>query len=272
MEIAMLRLCRTMSLAGILLGAAALQARGDDAVITTFEKYKLLGTFAPNCNQPPSNGNPYFIVRPVVGAGRVVSDRMMGRGPRNIVSVVIDKATVPNPDTIVVSGTREGQPLEISWQIENNRQRAVEATIGGKKEISGGRWVSNGRDVGWINKCDVAGQQAASSGSWKPGLGLTVDDSTNREGDTIREFNIDAADPGLCQARCIGEAQCTAWVYRAPGGRTDGKPHCWLRNSITEVARSDSLTSSGLVRADVKSVFEKYKLLGVFAADCDQPA
>ena len=91
MEIAMLRLGWTMSLAGILLGAAATQAWADDSVIATYEKSKMLGTFAQNCNQPASSGNPYFHVRPATGTGRVVRDQMTGRD-RKPITAVIDKA------------------------------------------------------------------------------------------------------------------------------------------------------------------------------------
>jgi hypothetical protein len=101
MEIVMLRLGRTMSLAGILIGAATAQVWADDTVITTFEKNNLFGTFAPNCNQSPSGSNPYFFVRPAAGTGRAVRDQVMGRDRKAIVEV-ITKAAVPKPNTVAI--------------------------------------------------------------------------------------------------------------------------------------------------------------------------
>jgi hypothetical protein len=96
-----------------------------------------------------------------------------------------------------------------------------------------------------LYKCDADGKT----------LNLTFDENVNREGRTIREFNLAGADPRLCQQSCIEENQCTAWVYRAPAGRTDRQPHCWLRNSIAAVERGkiENLTVSGSVRPDGQS-------------------
>jgi hypothetical protein len=93
-----------------------------------------------------------------------------------------------------------------------------------------------------LYKCDGDGKT----------LNLTFDENVNREGRTLREFNLVRAEPGLCQQSCIEENQCTAWVYRAPAGRTDRQPHCWLRNGIAAVERGkiENLTVSGSVRPD----------------------
>ena len=71
--------------------------------------------------------------------------------------------------------------------------------------------------------------------------------ATNREGITIKDFNLTSPDAQLCQSFCIKEPQCTAWVYRAPQGRTDGQPHCWLRNNVVKM-KGDNLTISGDVQ------------------------
>jgi len=54
-------------------------------------------------------------------------------------------------------------------------------------------------------------------------------------GNTFLEFDLPSADPALCQKRCLDDGQCGGWVYRAPEGRTNHMPHCWLRNNIIAV-------------------------------------
>jgi uncharacterized caspase-like protein len=81
-----------------------------------------------------------------------------------------------------------------------------------------------------------APSQAALARSYEPNV--------NREGVTVSDFNLSGADARLCQTFCIKNSQCTAWVYRAPEGRSDKNPHCWLRNNVTKM-RGDNLTISG---------------------------
>jgi hypothetical protein len=63
----------------------------------------------------------------------------------------------------------------------------------------------------------------------------------------VRDFNLSSPDARLCQSLCIEEPQCTAWVYRSAQGRTDGQPHCWLRNNVVKM-KGDNLTISGDVQ------------------------
>jgi hypothetical protein len=74
----------------------------------------------------------------------------------------------------------------------------------------------------------------------------TYEPAVNREGITIRELNLNIPDARICQSLCRSEAQCTAWVYRSPQGRSDGQPHCWLRNNAVRM-QGDNLTVSGEV-------------------------
>jgi hypothetical protein len=88
--------------------------------------------------------------------------------------------------------------------------------------------------------------------SWvlRAGLDLTWEEKADRNGNHITEFNLAGADPKLCQRSCIDNRQCTAWVYRKPEGRTDGKPHCWLLDKTTKVERGDTMITSGTVRPE----------------------
>lgn len=78
----------------------------------------------------------------------------------------------------------------------------------------------------------------------QPTLARTYEPNVNREGVTVSDFNLPNPDARLCQNYCIENSQCTAWVYRAPEGRTDHRPHCWLRNNVSKLP-GDSLTISG---------------------------
>jgi hypothetical protein len=67
-------------------------------------------------------------------------------------------------------------------------------------------------------------------------------------GHTISEYDLPSPDPKLCQKNCLDNTQCTGWVYRAPEGRTNHAPHCWLRNNLVGVRTetSDGLTYGGV--------------------------
>ena len=128
-------------------------ATAQPSVKTVFEKYNLLGTFSWDCSKPASKDNQYFVNR-VVDADHVQRDQMSGETTRDAVTI-IDKAAGLGPNELSVSGTREGQPAEGIWRVENNRQIGTEVTIGGKKVISAGRYVGSGRNVQWLVKCSA---------------------------------------------------------------------------------------------------------------------
>ena len=53
----------------------------------------------------------------------------------------------------------------------------------------------------------------------------------DRPGGDYNDVALDAPDPQLCAARCVGDSQCVAWTYRKPGSVVDGLAHCSLKNS-----------------------------------------
>jgi hypothetical protein len=124
----------------------------NDSVRATFEKYGLLGTFAPDCSKPPNKENVYFVNR-ALGSDRVQRDQMSSATMRDSVTI-IDKATLLGPNEIGLSGTHGGLPTELVWRVEGNRQRGIEATIGGNRQFSAGRWVGNGLETEWLTRCE----------------------------------------------------------------------------------------------------------------------
>ena len=82
-------------------------------------------------------------------------------------------------------------------------------------------------------------------------LELTYEENVDRDGETIAQFNLAAADARLCQQSCAENRQCTGWLYRKPDGRSDGNPHCWLRKNL-KGEKTDRLNISGRVRPEAR--------------------
>ena len=79
----------------------------------------------------------------------------------------------------------------------------------------------------------------------------TYEANTRRPGADYRDFDLPNVDPKLCQKACIGEARCRAWVYRKPEGRTNNRPHCWLKEHVPAVWKKDDYSAYGtVIRAD----------------------
>jgi hypothetical protein len=114
------------------------------------EKYQMMGKFAADCTKPPSPDNPYFVHRPI-DASTVQLDQMSGSNRDSL--MIIDRAWEVRPNEIFMSGDNEGQPVELSWIMRNQRQLVLEMTIGGKKIISGGNRLSTKAGVPLISKC-----------------------------------------------------------------------------------------------------------------------
>jgi hypothetical protein len=130
------------------LGSALAQS---DRVKAIFENYNLLGTFALDCSKPASEKNWYFIYRPI-DESHVQRDMMVGPSTRKFV-FVFDKASTPGPSEITMGSTRDGEPIESTYRVEQNRHLEIEATLRGKKVIAEAKFVDGGGAVPWLNKC-----------------------------------------------------------------------------------------------------------------------
>jgi hypothetical protein len=85
----------------------------------------------------------------------------------------------------------------------------------------------------------------------------TYEENIDRHGHDYREFNLDKAEPKLCQKACVDDGRCRAWNYRKPEGRSDGKPHCWLKDRIPSENGEDGLNISGTVMHNFEPTFER---------------
>jgi hypothetical protein len=136
------------------LAPSAAQAQ-NGAVKAIFEKYDLLGMFAWDCSKPPDINNNWYFVDRLLDADHVQRDFMNSPTSRAWFTI-IDQASETGQGEISVSGTRDAGRADGVWRIEKGRMMQWAATQSGKQTISGGRMVSTGKDVPWLNKCAAA--------------------------------------------------------------------------------------------------------------------
>jgi hypothetical protein len=141
-------LAATALVAAIVAGSPARAASIKDI----FEKHGLLGTFAWDCSKPASGDNNWYFVNRVMDADHVQRDYMTGPTTRAWY-LILDKAEERSANDIYVSGTRDGEPTDGIWRVEQKRMLQVEATQGGKKIISGGKCLATGKEMPWLNRC-----------------------------------------------------------------------------------------------------------------------
>jgi hypothetical protein len=134
---------------------AAPGAFAQASVKAVFEKYNLLGTFAMDCSKPATKSNLYYNNR-AIDADHVQRDQMSGPTTRDFV-IMIEKISEVKPNEIALGGTRDDKPTDGVWRIERKgddvRIQILESSFNGKKLISGGKVLANGRDWPWVNKC-----------------------------------------------------------------------------------------------------------------------
>jgi len=118
---------------------------------TTFEKYKLMGTFAWDCSKPASKNNLYYVNREL-DAARVQHDQMSGPTTRDA-ATIIDTVTESKPNEIALTGTRDGKTMTSLWRIEQDRVLRLEMSVSGEKWIAGGRYSNNGNEVPALRRC-----------------------------------------------------------------------------------------------------------------------
>jgi PAN domain len=82
----------------------------------------------------------------------------------------------------------------------------------------------------------VIGHPATPVVMLSPGM----EGDTNRPGLDYRNF--DAGTAAQCQTTCNTEAQCKAWTWVKPGAQSQNG-HCWLKNGVPGVAKSDCCVS-----------------------------
>ncbi len=127
------------------------QPKSSGTVRQVFEKHKLIGVFAWNCDRPPSDSNWYTMNR-VVSANRIEQTILTAPSKRPYVTE-FDQATDLSETSVSVGGTRSKQPVTGVWQLEDRRMLEFEAVTNGKTEIASAKRVRDGLAVPWATKC-----------------------------------------------------------------------------------------------------------------------
>jgi serpin B len=139
--------------AAIMIGAPVAPAQMSAQAV--FDKHKLLGIFAADCNKPASPSNLFYVSRPL-GGDRVQHDQMNGHASRENVTL-IDNAAEPKPGELALSGTRDGKPTTVLWRVVQNQVLRLEMSVGDNKLISAGRFTASGDQVPALQKCGESG-------------------------------------------------------------------------------------------------------------------
>ncbi len=79
--------------------------------------------------------------------------------------------------------------------------------------------------LGWIG---VVSSLIVATVAWTQ-IGTTFEPNIDRFGSDYFGFELPGPQPTLCQQACIGDAQCRAWTYMAPGLQGQ-QAQCFLKN------------------------------------------
>lgn len=71
-----------------------------------------------------------------------------------------------------------------------------------------------------------------------------MEHDVDRPGSDFHNFDLQAADPGLCRDACLAEGRCVAFTYVRPGVQGPAA-RCWLKNAVPN-AVSNSCCVSGV--------------------------
>src|ERR1700757_2630696 len=72
---------------------------------------------------------------------------------------------------------------------------------------------------------------AGTSGDGNPTRG-NMEFDIDRPGQDFQNFDLQSADPSLCQDACSQNPQCKAWTYVKPNTTQGPNPRCWLKSDV----------------------------------------
>ena len=81
---------------------------------------------------------------------------------------------------------------------------------------------------------------------WAP-PSMAWEQNVDRPGMDYRNFDLNVADPGLCEKACMDDEKCKAYTYVKPGVQGP-KARCWLKHSVPQ-ARGNDCCVSGVKQA-----------------------
>ena len=104
-------------------------------------------------------------------------------------------------------------------------------------------WLKHTVPPATRNNCCVSGLASQAPAVSTPPLRAGMEAGTNRPGQDYRNFDLPAADPGLCQNACAGDSRCRAWTYVKPNTVQGPHPRCWLKDKVPAAVPNDCCVS-----------------------------
>lgn len=104
-------------------------------------------------------------------------------------------------------------------------------------------WTPKEGGTCWICEPEYV-QSGSISGGSTTGTGSgSMTWGTDRMGSDYSNFDLRAADPGICQQACSNDSRCRAWTYVHPNITQGPNPRCWLKHSVPKPKKSSCCVS-----------------------------
>ncbi len=100
------------------------------------------------------------------------------------------------------------------------------------------------RGLAFAGLAVLAGCAAMSTptGTTTQGLYGEMEENSNRLGGDYSSFDLDGADPQLCQTACEKDAKCRAFTYVKPGWQGPAAK-CWLKDVAVPIQVHECCTA-----------------------------
>jgi hypothetical protein len=140
----------------------AISATADAASVEElFEQFGLFGTWATDCNKPPTPGNPHVSIT-TPSAGLVLEDHNLGPDfAVNRYSVLSAERTSPTSlsvDVIFQPGTELEDHQKLIFSVRNNTRRTIfNQTSGGVVRVKDGIALAHSTKTPLLQRCETGG-------------------------------------------------------------------------------------------------------------------
>ena len=140
----------------------AISATADAASVEElFEQFGLFGTWATDCNKPPTPGNPHVSIT-TPSAGLVLEDHNLGPDfAVNRYSVLSAERTSPTSlsvDVIFQPGTELEDRQKLIFSVRNNTRRTIfNQTSGGAVRVKDGIALAHSTKTPLLQRCEAGG-------------------------------------------------------------------------------------------------------------------
>jgi hypothetical protein len=124
-----------------------------------FQQFGLFGTWATDCNKPPSPANPHVSIT-TPSAGLVLEDHNLGPDfVINRYSVLSAERTSPTSlsvDVIFQPGTEVEDRQKLAFTVRNNTRRTIfNQTSGGTVRVKDGIALAHGTKTPLLQRCEA---------------------------------------------------------------------------------------------------------------------